>query len=102
MRVTFSLQALEDLDKISSYIENRLKNPIAAHNTVIKILQRTNLLKNFTDLGKVLEINNDFIKDYRFLNTNNNYLIIYKITGKEVIVVRILYSRSDYKKLLNI
>jgi len=39
------------------------------------------------------------ISGYRYLLADN-YLVIYKVEAQEVSVVRILYARSDYARLL--
>lgn len=37
--------------------------------------------------------------DYRFL-VCGNYLIFYRLEGQDVYIVRVLYGRRDYMKLL--
>ena len=98
MNVVFSRVAERDLSDLSGCITDELQNPIAARNITTKILQRTQSLANFPEMGATLEINDDRLRGYRYLLIDN-YLIIYKMTD-QVSVVRILYARSDFVQLL--
>ena len=49
--VKVSPQAAEDLLEIKNYIENELQNPIAAQNTVLKIVETYEDLANFPETG---------------------------------------------------
>lgn len=49
--VKLSPQAAEDLLEIKDYIENELQNPIAAHNTVEKIVETYEDLANYPEIG---------------------------------------------------
>ena len=39
------------------------------------------------------------LKGYRFIQCKN-YLVFYRMEGKEIVVIRILYARRDYLGLL--
>jgi toxin ParE1/3/4 len=99
LKVVFSPAAEHDLGGLFVYISNDLQNPIAAENIVKKILNLSQKLASFPDLGASLESIDARIADYRYLIADN-YLVIYKTTGPEVHIVRILYARSDYVHLL--
>ncbi len=99
MKVVFSALAEEDLDGLSSYISGDLNNPIAARNIVDKILRLAQRLSDFPELGANLKTIDIKLSGYRYLIAEN-YLIIYKLVDHEVYVLRILYARSDYVKLL--
>ena len=99
MKVVFLPAAEHDLGDLFSYIKDVLQNPIAARNLATKILQRTQSLANFPEMGASLENINPKLSGYRYLLVDN-YLVIYKVTDVEVRVVRILYARSDYVQLL--
>ena len=49
--VKVSPQAAADLLEIKNYIENELQNPIAAQNTVLKIVETYEDLANFPETG---------------------------------------------------
>ena len=97
--VKVSPQAAEDLLEVKDYIENELHNPIAAQNTVLKIVETYEDLANFPEAGISVEKYVDFPTDYKFVLANN-YSIFYRIDGEFVRVVRILYSRRDFVRIL--
>lgn len=99
MKVVFLPAAEHDLGGLFAYISENLQNPIAAHNIVEKILRLSHKLENFPEMGASLHAVDPRISSYRYLFADN-YLIIYKIKAQEVSVVRILYARSDYVRLL--
>ena len=97
--VKVSPQAADDLLEIKDYIENELQNPIAAQSTILKIVETYEDLANFPEMGIPVEKYVDFPTDYKFVLANN-YSIFYRIEGKIVRVVRILYSRRDFVRIL--
>lgn len=97
--VKVSPQAADDLLEIKDYIENELQNPIAAQSTILKIIETYEDLANFPEIGIPVEKYVDFPTDYKFVLANN-YSIFYRIEGKIVRVVRILYSRRDFVRIL--
>lgn len=99
MNVKFLPAAEQDLGDIFLYITDNLKNPIAARNITTKILQRTQALENFPEIGVELSIIDPRFSNYHYLVVDN-YLVIYNVADAEVRIVRILYARSDYMQLL--
>lgn len=97
--VKVSPQVADDLLEIKDYIENELQNPIAAQSTILKIIETYEDLANFPEIGIPVEKYVDFPTDYKFVLANN-YSIFYRIEGKIVRVVRILYSRRDFVRIL--
>ncbi len=97
--VKVSPQAAEDLVEIKNYIENELNNHIAAQNTILKIVETYEDLANFPEAGISVERYVDFHTDYKFVLANN-YSIFYRIEGEIIRVVRILYSRRDFVRIL--
>ena len=97
--VKVSPQAAEDLLEIKNYIENELQNPIAAQNTLLKIVETYEDLTNFPEAGIPVERYVSFPTDYKFVLANN-YSIFYRIEGEIVRVIRILYSRRDFVRIL--
>ena len=98
-KIEVSPQALKDLLEIKSYIEDELKNPIAAKNTILKIIETYENLATMPDLGIPVERYVSFPTEYRFV-TANNYSIFYRIESETVKVIRILYSRRDFLRIL--
>ncbi len=99
MKIVFALAAEQDLADLFSYISGDLSNPIAAHNIVDKILRVSQKLSDFPGLGVELKTIDTRLDNYRYLIVDN-YLIIYKAIDQEVYILRNLYARSDYVKLL--
>lgn len=97
--VKVSPQAADDLLEIKDYIENELQNSIAAQSTILKIVETYEDLANFPEIGIPVEKYVDFPTDYKFVLANN-YSIFYRIEGKIVRVIRILYSRRDFVRIL--
>lgn len=97
--VKVSPQAAEDLLEIKDYIENELLNPIAAQNTVEKIIEIFEDLANYPEIGIPVERYVAFSTDYKFVLANN-YFIFYRIKEDCVKVIRIMYSRRDFVKIL--
>ena len=92
-------QAAEDLLEIKNYIENELQNPIAAHNTVLNIVETYENLSSLAEAGIPVERYVPFPTDYKVVLTNN-YSIFYRIDGNIVRVIRILYSKRDFARIL--
>ena len=71
-------QAAADLLEIKNYIENELQNPIAAHNTISKIIETYENLTAFPNVGIPVEKYVSFPTDYKFVLANK-YSIFYRI-----------------------
>jgi toxin ParE1/3/4 len=99
MKVAFSAAAEHDVGDLFIYITKNLSNPIAAKNIVEKILRRSKELESFPEMGTSLRTLDSRLGNYRYLIIDN-YLLIYRVVIQEVSVVRILYARSDYVRLL--
>ena len=97
--VEVSPQAVQDLLEIKNYIENELQNPIAAHNTVEKIVETYEDLAIFPEIGIPVERYVSFPTDYKFVLANN-YSIFYRTEDDCVKVIRIMYSRRDFVRIL--
>ncbi|WP_371378589.1 type II toxin-antitoxin system RelE/ParE family toxin [Sporomusa aerivorans] len=99
MKVRISPEAQYDLQDIKNYIAMELDHPMAALDTVSKIIQAIRRLKDFPNSGAPLSALVDMKTDYRFL-VSNSYLVFYRHEGENIYVVRILYGRRDYMKIL--
>ena len=92
-------QAAADLLEIKNYIENELQNPIATHNTISKIIETYENLMFSPNVGIPVEKYVSFPTDYKFVLANN-YSIFYRIEDEVIRIVRILYSRRDFVRVL--
>ena len=98
-QIHISPEASNDLAEIKKYITMELGNSTAALNVVSKITKAIRGLEQFPDIGAPLSSIVDLPTDYRFLVTGN-YLSFYRQEGDEVYVVRVLYGKRDYLKIL--
>ena len=97
--IYYSPEAQNDLDEIWEYISVELCNPQAAENTVNKIMDTVDELKDFSEIGALLSSVTEVESDYRFL-ISGNYMIFYRVIDKEVYIDRVLYGRRDYLRIL--
>jgi toxin ParE1/3/4 len=99
MKLRISSEALKDLQGIKEYIAVELDNPTAALNTVSRITKSIRNLSDFPACGAPLSSVVDMQTNYRFL-VSGSYLVFYRQEGDSAYVVRVLYGRRDYMKIL--
>ncbi|EGO62342.1 type II toxin-antitoxin system RelE/ParE family toxin [Acetonema longum] len=99
MKVHISSEAQNDLQGIKNYIAMELDNPTAALNTISKIIKVIRGLTDFPDRGAPLSAIVEMKTDYRFL-VSDSYLVFYRHDSGSIYIVRILYGRRDYMKIL--
>lgn len=99
MKIKFSTLAEQDLAGIIQYITNRLHNPTAAQITVNGILHLAQHLTDFPKLGPVMPTTNSGKQAIRYV-VSGNYLVLYTVAVTGIKIIRILYARSDYLRLL--
>lgn len=98
-KVKVSPKAVEGLKEIKEYIEDTLKNPTAAKNTIVKIIETYENLIIFQESGIPVQKYVSYPTDYRFVLAEN-YSIFYRVENKDILVVRILYSKRDFLSIL--
>ena len=91
--------ANDDLFSIKEHIGIELGNPIAATNTLRKILNSIKLLLDFPLSGAPLANVINIETDYRFV-ISNNYISFYRYIDDAIYVDRILYAKRDFTKIL--
>lgn len=99
--VIFSPKASEDLDSIKTYIESELGSPQAANEKVLEILDAIDNLAVFPEIGPSLKGKVDSLSRFRCLSVSN-CIVFYRVEQDKVLVVRILNSRIDYLKILEL
>ena len=97
--IKLSPEAVKDLQEIQSYIANELCSQQAADRTVSKILSRIRSLSSFPEMGTPLSALLSFDTAYRYL-VCGNYTAFYRTEPDVVYVVRILYGRRDFMRIL--
>ena len=99
VEISFSPEAVSDLQRAKAYITNELCNEQAAVNTINKIMGRIRELAAFPEMGAPLSSIVDFETDYRFL-VCGNYTAFYRFENQTVYIVRVLYGRRDFMRIL--
>lgn len=97
--IRYSPEALKDLDEIWDYLFSELCNPQAAAHTVNNIMDAVDRLEDFSGIGAPLSSVTDLESDYRFL-VSGNYMVFYRVDGREVSIDRVLDGRRDSLRVL--
>ena len=97
--IKFSPDALEDLRQTKAYITEELCSEQAAVNTIARITGRIRTLSEFPEAGAPLSSVVGFDTDYRFL-VCGNHTAFYRYDRGTVYIVRVLYGRRDYMRIL--
>ena len=98
-KINISPEAKNDLHDIKEYITVEFDSPTTAVNMVSKITTAIRTLSDFPDMGAPLSSKVDIPNNYRFL-VCGSYLVFYKHVGGIVDIIRVLYGRRDYMKIL--
>lgn len=93
--------AAEDLDEIVGYITNVLKNPIAANNFLTEIEENYSVLSSAPESFAYCNDQRLRMLGYRKIPVKN-YIVFYKTDNdaKIVYIMRIIYGRREYTKLI--
>ncbi|WP_425803089.1 type II toxin-antitoxin system RelE/ParE family toxin [Desulfitobacterium sp. Sab5] len=98
-KLKISPEARNDLVEIKNYISQEFYSPQAAVNLIAKITKRIRGLLEYPGIGASLSAVIDIQTDYRFL-VSDSYLIFYRYEDGVVYVIRVLYGRRDYMRVL--
>ena len=97
--IKFSPDALADLKQTRTYITEELCSEQAAVGTISKIMKHIRMLADFPQSGAPLSSIIHFATDYRFL-VCGNYTVFYRYKNGTVYIVRVLYGRRDFMRIL--
>ena len=97
--ISFSPEALSDLKEIKGYIREELQNEQAADNTIMEILKHIRTLSVFPQSGAPLSSVVGMETNYRFI-VSGNYTAFYSYENYTVFILRVLYARRDYMRIL--
>lgn len=89
----------KDLHEIHAYIVNELQNTSAAMDVLANITKRSRSLTGFPFIGAPLASVVEVETDYRFI-VCGNYTVFYRYDNETIYVIRVLYSRRDFAKIL--
>ncbi len=99
MNILVSPAAHKDLDDIRNYISVKLCNPTAAERVITNIISAVKTLQEQPFIGAQLNSKIEFDTPLRYL-VNCNYLVFYSVGNDKVEIVRIIYGRRDYAKII--
>ena len=99
IELVFSPEAVTDLQQTKTYIAEELCSETAAQHTIERIIKRIRTLSEFPEIGSPLSAVVGFDTEYRYL-VCNNYTAFYRYEQSRVMIVRILYCRRDYMRIL--
>jgi addiction module RelE/StbE family toxin len=88
IKLEWSNEALEDIESIATYIEK--DSPVYAKSVVSKIFEKAEIIKNFTQLGRIVpELNDSTIREIFVYS----YRLIYKIDSNTVLFVAVIHGK---------
>ena len=99
IKLRINSSTITDLEDIKSYISKELDNTQAAIDTITKIIETYEKLKDFPFLGKSLSSVINIQTEYRYL-LSGKYIIFYKTGNDLVSIYRILYAKMNYLEVL--
>ncbi len=97
--VVYSPKALEDIRRIDDYIRDALLNPPAAARIVREIFSAVDALAKKPRPGAPFRSKLGLLKYYRYL-TVERYVIVFRVQGETIRIVRILHELQDAISIL--
>ena len=99
MKLRYTPEARADIREMREYIRETLKNPLAANRSITKILESCSRLKKQPRMGIALAEKVERETDLRYL-ISGKHIIFYQVGENAVSVIRILYGRTNYMRIL--
>ena len=97
--ITYLPLFYDDLDRITNYIMYKLGNKIAAENLLNEvekeIKRRATNAKSYEEFKSTRTRKSTYYRIYV-----KNFIIFYRVNNNTMEVIRILYSRRNFKNLL--
>lgn len=97
--IKYSPEAKGDLRKIKLYIKNNLHEPEIAERLINKIKESVRELKTNPEMYAVIDINRKSGAKIRRLMVDN-YRVFYRVKGDWIQVIRILYKKRNWIKII--
>ena len=97
--IKYTNEAIEDIARIYDEVFTSCLDHEVTKNYLNSLIDKIDLVSDFPESGSPLCFGS-FTSDYRYI-IYKSYLAFYHIYNEVIIVDRILFSRSDYKKILN-
>lgn len=102
MKVKYRPAAIDDIETVSEYLADELRNTPAAQKLRSSLLNSISLLKDNPLMGMTLESKLDSTNSkIRFLIVSKQ-IVFYEVNSEEKVIeiIRILDSRTDYLSIL--
>jgi addiction module RelE/StbE family toxin len=97
--VKYSKDAKQDLIEIKKYIKYNLQEPNIANKLINKIRKEIDKLIDNPQIYSIID--DDFIKKLSIRKIIiDNYIVFYRINENTVEIVRVIYGRRNWIKLL--
>ena len=97
-RVQFSPKSVEDIENIVEYYLSL--NQTVAEEIYNSLIYRAESLNEMAERGRIVpELLDEGIRKYREL-IDGRYIIIYRITDKDVLIIRVIDSRQLLEMML--
>ena len=97
--IRYSKESKQDLVDIKKFIKYNLQEPNIADKLITKIRKEINKLLDDPEIYQTID--DDFIKRLEIRKILvDNYIVFYKIKNTTVEIVRIMYGRRNWIKLL--
>lgn len=88
IQLEWSNEALEDIESIATYIEK--DSPVYAKSVVFKIFEKAEIIRDFTELGRIVpELNDSTIREIFVYS----YRLIYKIDSNKILFVAVIHGK---------
>ena len=98
-KVVISPLARADMQEITGYIRDELRNPEAALRLTGRLKKTILSLGEFPYMGSPLLAAGKQSAPYRYL-VCGSYMVFYHVSAEEVLIDRVLYGRRNYLALL--
>lgn len=99
LHISYSPDALQDLDELWEYIAYQFSNVNSADAYIDGIMALVSKAAGFPGMGTSLLFAGTIPTEYRYL-VYKKYLIFYRTDSTTLYVDRVIYGRRDYMKLL--
>lgn len=93
LKIEIQKRAKRELKSIRRYISK--DSIFYANKTVNEIIKRTQMLKNFPEMGKQVEINNTIVRQIIY----KSYRIFYQIDSNNIYILSIFHHSRDISNL---
>ena len=99
MELVWSPAAVDDLNAAADYIESELASPTAARRLVDSVIEKAQMFADVPGAGAVLRTLSGIDTGYRYM-LSGNWMVFLERDDRRALVVRVLYAKSDYMRML--